>query len=160
VTARLTRRRAAAPAIALALLLAPAGCLPFRGGGAVRLRGYALHAGEQANGDSPVAVDVVVVTDRALVEPLSKLKAAEWFARRAQLQLDHPAGVRVTSLEPVPGQRLPWRRVRWRGKAAAAFVFAGYATPGDHRVRVDPFRWIVIQLTGDSMAVAHPRRPS
>ncbi len=142
---------------AAALLLA--GCIPFRGE-PVKLRGYAVWSGGDANGRSPVAVDVVVVTDRALVEPVGGLKAAEWFARRGQLQRDHPAGLQVTSMEPVPGQRLPWRRVRWRGKAVAAFVFAGYATPRDHRVRVDPFPWIVIQLTGDSLAVAHPRRPS
>jgi hypothetical protein len=42
----------------------------------------------------------------------------------------------------------------------AAFVFAGYPTPGDHRVRVDPFPWIVIHLTADSLAVARPRRPT
>lgn len=152
-------RRLARAALAAAAALLLVGCLPF-GRGAVKLRGYSVLSGGEANGRSPVAVDVVVVTDRELVEPVAALKAAEWFARRAQLQLDHPKGLQVTSLEPVPGQRLPWRRVRWRGKAVAAFVFAGYPTPRDHRVRVDPFPWIVIQLTGDSLAVAHRRRPS
>jgi type VI secretion system protein len=149
--------RGGVAAVAVALLLA--GCIPFRRD-PVKLRGYALRSGAEANDDSPVAVDVVVVTDRALVEAVGKLRAGEWFARRAQLQLDHPRGLHVTSLEPVPGQRLPWRRVRWRGRAAAAFVFAGYPTPRDHRVRVDPFPWIVIQLTADSVAIARPRRPS
>lgn len=155
----MTNRRAwMTVGIAMAAALA-AGCIPFRGG-PVKLRGYTVHSGTEANDRSPVAVDVVVVTDRALVEPVGKLKAAEWFARRAQLRLDHPVGLQVTSLEPVPGQRLPWRRVRWRGKAVAAFVFAAYPTPRDHRVRVDPFPWIVIQLTADSLAVGPLRRPS
>lgn len=155
----MTGRGLVARGVAAALALGLAGCIPFRGS-PVKLRGYTLQTTTEANDDSPVAVDVVVVTDRALVLPVSKLKAAEWFAQRAQLQLDHPDGLQVTSLEPVPGQRMPWQRVRWKGKAVAAFVFAGYATPGDHRVRVDPFKWIVIELTDDSLAVAHPRRPS
>lgn len=151
--------RARRAAVGVLAGLALAGCLPF-GGGGVKLRGYALWSGAEANDRSPVAVDVVVVTDRALVEPVSKLAAAQWFDTRGQLLLDHPRGLQVTSLEPVPGQRLPWRRVRWRGKAVAAFVFAAYPTPGSHRVRVDPFPWVVIHLTADSLAVARPRRPT
>jgi type VI secretion system protein len=152
------RREGRAALVATALMLTLGGCL--WGGGPVKLRGYSVASGEEANDRSPVAVDVVVVTDRALVEPVSKLAAGDWFAARRQMLLDHPRGLQVTSLEPVPGQRLPWQRVRWRGKAVAAFVFAAYPTPGDHRVRVDPYPWIVIHLTADSLAVAHPRRRS
>ncbi|HYW09815.1 MAG TPA: hypothetical protein VE913_22820 [Longimicrobium sp.] len=135
-----------------------AGCIPFRGS-PVKLRGYSLAATPTANDRSPVAVDVVVVTEHDLVATVAKLPAAEWFAKRAQIQLDNPRGVEITSLEPVPGQHFAWRRVKPKRKAAAAFVFAGYPSPGDHRVRVDPFRWISIQLTADSLAVVQSRGP-
>lgn len=145
--------------VLLAAGLALAGCIPFVGGSPVQLRGYALSAAPAANDSSPVAVDVVVVTDRALVAPVSKLSAADWFATRGQLLLDNPRGLAVTSLEPVPGQALPFQRLRWKGTAQAAFVFAGYAAPGHHRVRVDPYPWITIRLADDSVAVSHTRGP-
>ncbi|HEX8431626.1 MAG TPA: hypothetical protein VF625_10070 [Longimicrobium sp.] len=146
-------------AISLVLLaVVLAGCIPFRRS-PVKLRGYSLAAAPGANDRSPVAVDVVVVTEKDLVATVAKLPAAEWFAKRAQIQLDNPRGVEITSLEPVPGQLLAWRRVKPRRKAAAAFIFAAYPPPGDHRVRVDPFRWISIHLTADSLAVVQSRGP-
>lgn len=145
-------------ALALLLSLLLGGCaLVFRS--PVKLRGYDLSAAPRANDDSPVRVDVVVVNDEPLAKQVAKLTAAAWFAGKGQLMLDNPRLLEVTSLEPVPGQALPWRRMRWRGKAQAAFVFADYPTAGDHRVRVDPYRWISIRLAEDSMAVAVGRGP-
>lgn len=151
-------KRTRALAIALLIALATGGCgLAFRS--PVKLRGYDLAAAPGANRDSPVRVDVVVVSDEALAKQLAKLNAAGWFAARGQLVRDNPRRLEVTSLEPVPGQALPWRRLRPRGRAQAAFVFADYATEGEHRVRVDPYRWISIRLAPDSMAVTGVRRP-
>lgn len=142
-------------AIALSLLLL-GGCF-FAS--PVRLRGYDLAAVHEANRNSPVRVDVVVVRDGELAREVGKLSSAAWFARKGQLVLDHPRMLEITSLEPVPGQAVPWRRVRRRGKAQAAFVFADYRTDGTHRVRVDPYRWISIRLAEDSMAVVAGRGP-
>lgn len=151
-------RRVRAAALALLLSLPLGGCaLVFRS--PVKLRGYDLAAAPRANHDSPVRVDVVVVNDEPLAKEVAKLTAAAWFAGKGQLMLDNPRMLEVTSLEPVPGQALPWRRMRRRGKAQAAFVFADYPGKGDHRVRVDPYRWISIRLAEDSMAVAAGRGP-
>ncbi len=151
------RRRFAA--VLAGAAIGTAGCIPFVGRSPVKLRGYALSAAAQANDRSPVAVDLVVVTEKTLVAPVSKLAAADWFATRGQLLLDNPRGLSVTSLEPVPGQALPYQRLRWKGNAQAAFVFANYPSPGHHRVRVDPYRWIAVQLTADSLAVLQTRGP-
>jgi type VI secretion system protein len=141
------------------LLACAAGGCGLMSRSAVKLRGYDLAAAPYANGDSPVRVDVVVVNDKPLAEAVGKLTAADWFAQRGQLLLDNPRLLEITSLEPVPGQALPWRRLRRDGKARAAFVFADYAAEGDHRVRVDPYRWISIRLEEDGMAVAAARGP-
>ena len=154
--------RRARAALALAIAAACAGCflpIPFLPHSPVKLRGYAVSAAQSANDRSPVAVDLVIVTDETLVKPVSKLTAADWFAGKGQLLLDNPRGLAVTSMEPVPGQALPYQRLRWKGTAQAAFVFAAYPSKGDHRVRVDPYPWIAIQLTDDSMAVVHTGRP-
>lgn len=125
----------------------------------VKLRGWDLAAAPGANHDSPVRVDLVVVNAAPLAKEVAKLDAAGWFAGKGQLMLDNPRMLEVTSLEPVPGQTVPWRRMRVRGKPQAAFVFADYPTKGDHRVRVDPYRWISIRLAEDSMAVVVARGP-
>jgi hypothetical protein len=154
------RSRRAAAAAGLLLALLAAGCIPFRAG-PVKLRGYVLSADPGANGESPVQVDLVVVGEAELAKAVGKLSSAQWFAQKGQLLLDHPRGLEVTSLEPVPGQMLPRERLRLRARkqAAAAFVFANYPAKGDHRVRVDPFPWISIRLTADSLAVAPVRGP-
>jgi hypothetical protein len=145
--------------IALTLSLLLLGGCGMLFGSPVRLRGYDLAAVHEANRNSPVRVDVVVVRDGDLAKEVAKLTSAAWFARKSQLMLDHPRMLEVTSLEPVPGQSVPWRRVRRTGKAQAAFVFADYRTDGSHRVRVDPYRWISIRLAEDSMAVVAGRGP-
>ena len=151
-------RRATSLALVLSLAVLTGGC-GLLSRSPVRLRGYDLAAVAEANRDSPVRVDVVVVNDEALAKELGKLTAAAWFARKSQLILDNPRLLEVTSLEPVPGQAVPWRRVRRRGKAQAAFVFADYPTEGEHRVRVDPYRWISIRLAEERMAVTAGRGP-
>jgi type VI secretion system protein len=151
-------RRIRAIAFVLCLATVAGGCsLIFRS--PVKLRGYDLAAAPGANQDSPVRVDLVVVRDEPLAKEVAKLKASEWFAKKGQLILDNPHMLEVTSLEPVPGQALPWRRLRTRGNGQAAFVFADYPSKGDHRVRVDPYRWISIRLAPDSMAVMAGRGP-
>jgi len=145
------------PIIALSLLLLGGCGLLSRS--PVRLRGYDLAAVHEANRNSPVRVDVVVVRDDELAKEVGKLTSAAWFGRKGQLLLDNPRMLEVTSLEPVPGQAVPWRRVTRRGRAQAAFVFADYRTEGSHRVRVDPYRWISIRLAEDSMAVTAGRGP-
>lgn len=146
-------------AVAAAGLALSAGGCGLLSRSSVKLRGYDLAAAPHANQDSPVRVDVVVVRDPALAETVAKLTAAGWFAQRGQLVLDNPRMLEITSLEPVPGQALPWSRVQAGKKAHAAFVFADYAAEGDHRVRVDPYRWITIRLEEEGMAVEGSRGP-
>lgn len=86
-----------------------------------------------ANGNAALAVDVVMVTDPAVVETVGKLGAEEWFRRKAQIERDFPDGLTVLSWEMVPGQVAkadPGQTV------TEAYVFASYATPGEHRVRL------------------------
>lgn len=107
-----------------------------------------LQAAPDANGNGAVAVDVVLATRPGSAEQVAKLPAAEWFRRRAQLLRDNPDGLAVMSWELVPGQSVtaPVRR-----SALDAYVFALYASPGDHRVRLateDGEARILLQATG------------
>ncbi|MBV9773953.1 MAG: hypothetical protein JO040_08385 [Gemmatimonadetes bacterium] len=146
------RGRLAAALLAGALLLG--GCRA-----SVKTGYFAVQTSPEANDRSPVPVAVVVVYDAALLKTVAALTAHDWFARRAQLTRDHPTGFQAVSWEFVPGQTVPLQPLRLRRKKArGAFVFADYAAPGDHRVRVDPYRRVVIRLLDADVAVEPLRR--
>jgi len=100
----------------------------------------AFSASDDVNNNSPVAVDVVFVTDEAMLARIAELPASKWFAGRADLVSTFPKSLRYRSWEFVPGQRLDVPGDSFdRPRVAAAFVFANYAGPGAHRVRIERF---------------------
>ena len=145
-------RRLAAALLAGALLLG--GCRS-----PVKTGYYSVQSSPTANDRSPVPVAVVVVYDAALLKTVAELTARDWFARRDQIVRDNPTGLQTVAWEFVPGQTVPVQPLRLRRrKARGAFVFADYALPGDHRVRVDPYRRMVIRLLDEGLAVEPLRR--
>ncbi|KAA0677852.1 hypothetical protein DS843_22320 [Roseomonas genomospecies 6] len=125
---------------ALALALLAAGCAEKPRAG---LDSVSFAVAPTANDTTPVAIDLVAVRDKALVDKLGALTAAEWFAQRDQSMRDHPATLGVTSWELVPGQTLkadlPPGEPAW-----AILVFANYSTPGPHRLRVPDTRTLTL----------------
>jgi type VI secretion system protein len=115
-----------------------------------------LTASDDLNNNAPVAVDVVLVTDRTLLERIADLPASKWFSVRADLAATFPQGVRYRSWEMVPGQRLNVPGDTFAGpRVAAAFVFANYQGPGAHRVRIDTFSGrMVVLLNGTAFTVS------
>lgn len=95
-----------------------------------------IEAMKNANHDSAVAVDVVIVEAELLAQDISKLAAREYFAQRRQIQRDNPGGLTVWSWELAPGQRVDSASI---GPlcGSATLVFASYVTPGDHRLNID-----------------------
>lgn len=91
-----------------------------------------------ANEDSPVAVDVVVVYERKLVDELLKLSAAQWFDAKAQFIADHGNRIAVQGWEWVPGQKVERIILDYRAGAKEVVIFADYHTEGAHRVVVQP----------------------
>lgn len=85
-----------------------------------------------ANGDSPIAVDVVAVHGSALLKEVSKLTAQAWYQQRAGLMQLHPGDLKIASWEWVPGQQLNKVEVPGTGVAEGVLMFANYATPGPH----------------------------
>lgn len=125
-------------ALAAACLLA--GCGMFGGGPKAvkpdwdRLR---FVTAVDANNNSPLAIDVVLITDRALVDGVSALTAAQYFAARDDMRRSQPDALVVQSLELAPGQLFEVDPKPFRAKKGwAALVFANYATPGAHRFRL------------------------
>ena len=96
-----------------------------------------VSAAPRANDDSPVAVDLVLVHEQALVDQVLALTAADWFGKREQLRRDHPEGLTLYSWEVVPDQLLV-DEITGERAAWAAIIFTSYHTPGAHRLRLAP----------------------
>nr|WP_175225539.1 hypothetical protein [Paraburkholderia humisilvae] len=113
-------------------------------------------ASDDLNNNAPVAVDVVLVSDRTLLDRIADLPASKWFSARADLAATFPQGLRYRSWEMVPGQRLDVPGDTFTGpRVAAAFVFANYQGPGAHRVRIDTFSGrMVVLLNGTAFTVS------
>lgn len=155
-----TRRTTSACLLALFAACALAGCavpsfLSFKGD-KVKWKQVTLIASDDVNGNSPVAVDVVLVTDDALVDRLTALPASKWFDGRADLVASFPKGLRYQSWELVPGQRLDVSGDTFDGtRVAGAFVFADYPQAGAHRVRIQQFSGtLVVQLDDTAFSVS------
>jgi type VI secretion system protein len=92
---------------------------------------------EQANLNRAVAVTLVFATDETVAAEIAKLSAHDFFARQIQLLRDHPGALHVTSWELAPGQSVINQSIDAPCASYAALVFVDYATPGEHRTRVD-----------------------
>lgn len=135
----MSRRAVFGPAALAALVLAGCSILPppARFFGGEMLLSVEIDTG--LNGDAPVAVETLIVYDPAVVDQLTALTAAQWFARREQFLRDQKKGALDNWLwEWVPGQQVRDQQLDFGVGARAALVFAGYLTPGDHRQRVEP----------------------
>lgn len=121
--------------IALASVLLMSGC-SWRAP-KVEVDSVTLDVAQRANNDTPIAVDFIAVKDPELLKLLSGIPASQWFAERSQYQRDYREQMSIWSLELVPGQFLTNDDFPLGGqKAAGLLVFAGYNTPGVHRLRL------------------------
>lgn len=104
---------------------------------AAEWKSLTLVAAADANANSALAVDVVLVRDKAVFESLAAMPAARYFAGRADLQRTFPDALTVLAVEITPGQVIRIEPKRFSGhKAWAALAFANYANPGEHRARL------------------------
>ena len=155
-TARLTRWALMA-LLSASCFMGLAGCsMLFPSGDKVKWDELTLAASDNANNDSPVAVDVVFITDKTLLARVAELPASKWFSVRGDLAATFPDSIRYQSWELVPGQRLVVAGDKLRGpRVAGVFVFADYPGPGANRVRVERFNGrLVVQLGDNAFSVS------
>lgn len=99
-----------------------------------------IAASDDANDNSAVAVDIVLVSDETLLPRLAELSAAKWFSSRADLSNTYPKGLRYSSWEVVPSQHLSVPVSKLEGaRVMGGFVYARYSGSGAYRARIDAF---------------------
>ena len=114
-----------------------------------------VHVSQKANNNNPVAVDLVLVSDKKLLQELMKMSASEWFEKRHQVQLDYPkeTGLTAGRWEWVPGQQVKVDRVTVKFEVVGGVIFANYFNAGAHRAPIDPRKGILVTLGEDSLCV-------
>lgn len=115
-------------------------------------------AASLANQNSPVAMDIVMVSDKKLLDQLAGMSASDWFQKGAQFQLDHPGKVTLlTDLELVPGQIYGPVKI-WVGpKFVGGVLFLNYFTPGAHRAVIDIHKPLVVNLLENDFVIQPAR---
>ena len=139
------------PAILLALSLAACGAFGGVFGKGVAFGGdqeITFRVAKNLNDDFPVAVELIVLYDEGLDAELSALSSREWFEQRQQYLRDFSSRQLATFLwEWPPGQSAPPEKFSYRSGALALLLFAGYSSPGEHRIRLDvPERPLMVLL--------------
>ena len=117
-----------------------------------------------ANLNSPIAVELVVINDRKVLDKVQMLPAREWFQGREQFLRDNPkvAGActweqsRPCLWEWVPGQGKLELTLDVKAGAQWGVLFADYLTAGDHRLLVDPRKHFQVELGAEAFTVTPP----
>jgi type VI secretion system protein len=135
------------------LMLALAGCsvVPSWLGGGKSISRMSIVSEADANLDGATAVELVMSTSDDASAALLKLSARDWFLQRTQLLRDYPDDIKVASWELAPGQAVQLAEVDSPGGLKDAIVFASYATPGDHRLRLGDDSRVRLTLGGTDL---------
>jgi type VI secretion system protein len=109
----------------------------------------------KANQNNPVALDMVMVYDKALLKQLQGMTAKDWFEKRSQVKLNYPGdiGLDSWSWEWVPGQIVKINPIAVKSKTLGAIIYANYLSPGEHRAVFDPYKSIVLSLKEKNFSV-------
>jgi type VI secretion system protein len=105
------------------------------------------------NGNRAIAIDLVFVTQDLPAQEIGKLNARDYFSRRAQLLRDFPGAVQLRSWELAPGQLVEKADTSPPCNLVQTYLFADYATQGDHRATVGNVSSVLVTLGPDDLMV-------
>ncbi|HYN20112.1 MAG TPA: hypothetical protein VE078_04070 [Thermoanaerobaculia bacterium] len=153
------RRRVQAPLILLPVLLLAAACgMPNRVrsmfGGQLPIQ---VTISPDANENSPLAVELIVVYEDKIVDKLLEKKAREWFSGREQFLRDYADDVDSWKWEWIPGQEIQPLELSYGMGAKRVVLFADYVTPGEHRAAIDPQKPFRLVLGQSEIALEEVR---
>jgi type VI secretion system protein len=106
----------------------------------VALADFSVIAAANANDDSPVAFEIVMVKDEALAGKLLTLTAAQWFDPAATWKTDFPQQLQTWYYEIPPGQQIVLNPTEFAGKSSyAVLLFANYRNNNPNRLRLETY---------------------
>jgi type VI secretion system protein len=120
----------------------------------VLTRDITIEVAPEANDNSPIAVDLVLVYSDVALSRVAAMAPGEWFERRGDILAAFPQEVTVMRWEVVPGQRL--RRMALPDNvhgAAGALLLARYNARNAQRESVGALPNVVVDLGRAGMSV-------
>lgn len=112
---------------------------------------------ESANNNSPLPVELILVTEPELIPIVSALSAEQWFAQRKGLLQTSPSGLIVQGIELVPGKSLRIDRTNLpQQRVLGAFLFMNFLSTADHRLSLNPKASAVIVQIGPTDSTLTP----
>lgn len=111
-----------------------------------------VNVAANANDNSVVPFDAVVIRDKKLLQQISQMDAATWFSAKGRCNYRDGAKAKVEfhSWEFVPGQTF-LIDVPAPGGVKGIVGFADYATPGDHRVTLKTSGSQIVNMRQDGI---------
>ena len=116
-----------------------------------------VNISENANQNNPIAFDLLFVYDKGLLKKILTMSAREWFKRKPQITKDNILGKDMDywSWEWVPGQKVPILSLPLKPKAKGGVIFVNYFSPVEHRIKIDPFKDLVVDLREREVVVRY-----
>ena len=113
---------------------------------------------KNVNGNSPIAVRLVIAYDDGVMGEVSKMTADQFFEQESQLKKDHANDMDVISWEVVPGQEMDSESISpTKAYGKGGFVFARYSTPDAHREALADEQVITIHLDEKDFYISKDR---
>lgn len=124
----------------------------------IALNDLTFEVAPQANDSSPIAVELVVVSDEEVLKKLLTLSAAQWFEQNANLKRDYPQQLQSWYYEITPGQRMSFKPTEFsRQQGHGLLLFANYRGTGAYRLRLDVYSQATILFSDSEVRVAQAR---
>lgn len=113
---------------------------------------------KNVNGNSPIAVRLVIAYDDGVMGEVSKMTADQFFEKESQLKKDHANDMDVVAWEVVPGQEMDSESISpTKAYGKGGFVFARYSTPDAHRESLADEQVITIHLDEKDFYISKDR---
>jgi type VI secretion system protein len=106
-----------------------------------------------ANQNSPVAVDVLLIKDKSLLKAAQGMSAKDWFAKKRQLTNQYPKAVEVQSWEWIPGQTIGPISFVVPVDVEGAMMFARYASDGPHSLPLPTSGKVAVCLGSEDLKI-------
>ena len=114
-----------------------------------------IDADSNANMGSPIVVDIVSAYDDQLVKVLESIPASEWFSSKNKYIDQFKGKIFVISRDIAPGNQIQLKyTTETEEKPIATFIFASYDSPGEHRLKVEKFKPLIIKLQESAYVVS------
>lgn len=122
------------------------------------LQNVSFAASLDANENTAVSMDLVMVYEKNLLATIKKMTADQYFSGIDQIRLDNPEFLAIWRWEIVPGQvgnfSLSPEKDAW-----GIVLFGDYQSPGDHRASVGAFSAISVFVENKDFRLKQETEP-